>query len=143
MIINARLHRVHGETQADAARHEIGQVVRVDIVGVHVFDFGRPIRREEIFETSSHGPTGMEARVCGQKADPACHSVMLYFKGGYAWTDNQISAAGFGATFAESRWSDLKYSQTAFGVTLADKIQSFGSVASASIPITQLPICWL
>jgi outer membrane immunogenic protein len=30
--------------------------------------------------------------------------LLLYFKGGYAWADNQISATGFGATFAESRF---------------------------------------
>jgi outer membrane immunogenic protein len=30
--------------------------------------------------------------------------LMVYFKGGYAWADNQISATGFGATFAESRF---------------------------------------
>jgi len=30
--------------------------------------------------------------------------LMLYFKGGYAWADNQVSAAGFGLTFAESRF---------------------------------------
>src|SRR2546421_8037082 len=28
----------------------------------------------------------------------------VYFKGGYAWADNQVSATGFGATFAESRF---------------------------------------
>jgi outer membrane immunogenic protein len=31
-------------------------------------------------------------------------SLMLYFKGGYAWADNQVSAAGFGLTFAETRF---------------------------------------
>jgi outer membrane immunogenic protein len=31
-------------------------------------------------------------------------TVLVYFKGGYAWADNQISATGFGATFAESRF---------------------------------------
>jgi outer membrane immunogenic protein len=30
--------------------------------------------------------------------------LLLYFKGGYAWADNQISATGFGATFAESQF---------------------------------------
>jgi outer membrane immunogenic protein len=31
-------------------------------------------------------------------------SLMLYFKGGYAWAENEVSAAGFGLTFAESRF---------------------------------------
>jgi outer membrane immunogenic protein len=31
-------------------------------------------------------------------------TALVYFKGGYAWADNQISAAGFGLTFAESRF---------------------------------------
>ena len=31
-------------------------------------------------------------------------SLMVYFKGGYAWADNQVSASGFGATFTESRF---------------------------------------
>jgi len=29
---------------------------------------------------------------------------LVYFKGGYAWADNEISATGFGAAFAESRF---------------------------------------
>jgi outer membrane immunogenic protein len=32
------------------------------------------------------------------------NSVLVYFKGGYAWADNQISATGLGAPFAESRF---------------------------------------
>jgi outer membrane immunogenic protein len=31
-------------------------------------------------------------------------SLMLYFKGGYAWANNEVSASGFGATFSESRF---------------------------------------
>jgi outer membrane immunogenic protein len=31
-------------------------------------------------------------------------STLVYFKGGYAWADNEISATGFGAAFAESRF---------------------------------------
>ena len=31
------------------------------------------------------------------------YPILVYFKGGYAWADNQISATGFGATLAESR----------------------------------------
>jgi len=31
-------------------------------------------------------------------------SALFYFKGGYAWANNQISASGFGVTFAESRF---------------------------------------
>jgi outer membrane immunogenic protein len=42
--------------------------------------------------------------VTGRIGFLAANSVMLYFKGGYAWADNQISAAGFGATFAESQF---------------------------------------
>lgn len=30
--------------------------------------------------------------------------VLVYFKGGYAWADNQISATALGTTFAESRF---------------------------------------
>ena len=32
------------------------------------------------------------------------NAVLLYVKGGYAWADNQVSATGFGVTFAESRF---------------------------------------
>jgi hypothetical protein len=48
VIINARPHRVHGDAQSDAARNKRGQVVRVAIVGIHVFDFARPIWHEQI-----------------------------------------------------------------------------------------------
>jgi outer membrane immunogenic protein len=34
----------------------------------------------------------------------AADAALFYVKGGYAWADNQISAAGGGATFAESRF---------------------------------------
>jgi outer membrane immunogenic protein len=32
------------------------------------------------------------------------NAAMIYVKGGYAWADNQLSATGFGATFAQSRF---------------------------------------
>ena len=32
------------------------------------------------------------------------NAAMIYVKGGYVWADNQVSATGFGATFAESRF---------------------------------------
>ena len=41
VIVDAHLHRVHGGTQPDAARHKTGQVVRVGIIGPHVFELGR------------------------------------------------------------------------------------------------------
>jgi outer membrane immunogenic protein len=42
--------------------------------------------------------------VAGRIGFLPANSLMVYFKGGYAWAENEISASGFGVTFAESRF---------------------------------------
>src|SRR5712671_1585966 len=56
VIVDATLDAVGGETEIDARRQQCGQIALGTVVGIHVFNLGRPVRCEHVFATAANRP---------------------------------------------------------------------------------------